>query len=172
MYHERMLFNSPYTSIPVGSGFGASGSSSPLALARQAGRLDDPVARDLVAESRTLVLAREALEKRIGEGMRAGVMSDQASAIGRLFSAIVTMRTTTINFELAGAFGGAWVDDDGGLAETGTDFMMRQASCIGGGTTEMARNVVSERVLGMPRELSLDRDVAFRQVPRSRASHA
>jgi len=30
----------------------------------------------------------------------------------------------------------------------------------------MARNVISERLLGMPRERSLDRDVAFRAVPR------
>ena len=30
----------------------------------------------------------------------------------------------------------------------------------------MARNVISERVLGMPRERSIDRDVAFRDVPR------
>ena len=49
---------------------------------------------------------------------------------------------------------------------------MRQASSIGGGTTEMARNVVSERVLGMPREPSLDRDVAFRDVPRGPSTHA
>ena len=35
----------------------------------------------------------------------------------------------------------------------------------------MAANVVSERVLGMPRERTLDRDVAFRDVPRS-ASHS
>ena len=45
---------------------------------------------------------------------------------------------------------------------------MRQAGSIGGGTTEMARNVISERVLGMPRERTLDRDVPFRDVPRSR----
>ena len=43
---------------------------------------------------------------------------------------------------------------------------MRQVSTIGGGTTEMARNVISERVLGMPRERSLDKDVPFRDVPR------
>jgi hypothetical protein len=46
---------------------------------------------------------------------------------------------------------------------------MRQVSCIGGGTTEMAANVVSERVLGMPRERALDRDVSFREVPRGTA---
>ena len=47
-------------------------------------------------------------------------------------------------------------------------FLMRQAGSIGGGTTEMARNVISERVLGMPRERRLDKDVPFRDVPRSR----
>ena len=51
----------------------------------------------------------------------------------------------------------------------GDDYLIRQVSCIGGGTTEMARNVISERVLGMPRELSRDRDVAFRDVPRGAA---
>ena len=169
MFHERMLFNSPFTTIPDGSGFG-SGGSSPLAIARAAGRLDDPVARNLVGESTTLHLVREALERRVGEGMRARTMSDQASAVGRLFSAIVAMRTGTIAFELAGGIGGTWTEGDGRSADCGTDFLMRQASCIGGGTTEMARNVVSERVLGMPRELSPDRDTAFRDIPRGPSS--
>ncbi len=64
MYHERRLYNSPYTSIPVVSGFGASDSSSPVAVARDAGRLEDPVARDLIGESRMLLLARQALGPR------------------------------------------------------------------------------------------------------------
>ena len=96
-------------------------------------------------------------------------MSDQASAVGRLFGGVAATRRTTIAFELAGAAGAAWTDDDGETADCGTDFLMRQVACIGGGTTEMARNVISERVLGMPRERSRDRDVAFRDVPRGPA---
>ena len=49
------------------------------------------------------------------------------------------------------------------------NFLMRQGGTIGGGTTEMARNVISERVLAMPRERRLDKDVPFRDVPRGRA---
>ena len=94
-------------------------------------------------------------------------MPDQSSAVARLFGGFVTTRRTTIAFELAGGVGAAWTDDDGPLAERGNDFLMRQVSCIGGGTTEMAANVVAERVLGMPRERALDRDVAFRDVPRN-----
>jgi hypothetical protein len=95
-------------------------------------------------------------------------MSDQSSAIARLFVGLAETRRTTIAFELAGSAGGTWVEDDGELAEWGIDFLMRQAVCIGGGTTEMAANVISERVLGMPRESTPDRDLPFREVPRSR----
>ncbi len=55
---------------------------------------------------------------------------------------------------------GSWV-------EVGIRFLMRQASCIAGGTTEMARNAISERVLGMPRERRVDLDMPFRDVPRN-----
>ena len=99
MYHERMMYNSPYTSIPVGSGFGAAGNASMIAMARDAGRGDDPVACDLIGEARVLALTRKALEERIGEGMKARAMSDQASAIGRLFASMSAVRTTTITFE-------------------------------------------------------------------------
>ena len=108
-----------------------------------------------------------ALQRRISDGITSGAMSDQAAAIGRLFSGINTARVRSITFELGGIAGAAWTDDDGELAFCGSDYLMRQVSCIGGGTTEMARNVISERVLGMPRQQSRDRDIAFRDIPRS-----
>ena len=42
-----------------------------------------------------------------------------------------------------------------------------RARCLGGGSTEIARNIISERVLGMPREYAADRDVPFNQVKRN-----
>ena len=117
-----------------------------------------------------LQLANEALQQRLAEGLRSGAMSDQVAAIGRLFSGVVTNRTKTITFEIAGGDGAAWTDEDDAIGDCGSDFLMRQVSTIGGGTTEMARNVISERVLGMPRERTLDREVPFRDVPRSRPS--
>jgi hypothetical protein len=69
--------------------------------------------------------------------------------------------------DLAGAEAAAWRPGRAGR-DTGVDFVQRQARSIGGGTTEMARNIISERVMGMPREPSPDREVPFSQVPRGK----
>jgi alkylation response protein AidB-like acyl-CoA dehydrogenase len=167
MFHERMLHNSPYVTMPtVAGGQRGIGAGSILANARAAGRSDDLGLRDMVGEARMLELAGESLQNRMKEGMTSGAMSDQSAAVGRLFGCVAGSRLISLAFESAGVDGGTWTDDDGPLAEVGTDFLMRQVGEIGGGTTEMARNVVAERVLGMPRERSFDKDVAFRDVPR------
>ena len=167
MFHERMLTNSPLVTVPVGEAHKGDGASFVNRVAREASRLSDPSVRDLVGEAHMLSLTDQALRQRISEGIATGAMADQSAAIGRLFGGVVSARIRTIGFEIAGPAGAVWTDDDGELAHCGTDFLMRQVSCIGGGTTEMARNVISERVLGMPREPTLDRNVAFREVPRN-----
>jgi alkylation response protein AidB-like acyl-CoA dehydrogenase len=172
MFHERMLFNSPLVTVPVGTVRGVSGLTSVLAAAREAGTIDDPRVRELVGEAHMLDVVSTHLQQRLGEGIMSGAMSDQSAAIGRLFVGNTTVRCSTIAFEVAGAAGAAWTEDDGALADCGRDFLLRQVATIGGGTTEMARNVISERVLGMPRERSLDRDVPFRDVPRSASNQS
>jgi len=169
MFHERMLFSSPLVTVPDGTMRGGDGASM-LDVARDAGRVDDPVARDLVGEATMLASVAEALRRRVSLGITTGTLSDQASAAARLFGGIMATRRTTIAYELAGVAGAAWADDDGEIVRAGNDYLMRQVSCIGGGTTEMARNVISERVLGMPRERSGDKDVPFRDVPRGPTS--
>ena len=78
---------------------------------------------------------------------------------------MVGVRNTTIGLELAGS-GAAAAGEGDPWSNSGMQFLMRQTACIGGGTTEMARNNISERVLGMPREVTHDRNMPFREVPK------
>jgi alkylation response protein AidB-like acyl-CoA dehydrogenase len=166
MFHERMLTNSPLVTVPAGSLHSGAEGSSMGPLVRAGGRSGDATVRDLLGEARTLEVVDAALRRRVGQGIATGSMSDQSAAVGRLFGGFATSRAHTIALEIAGPAGAAWTDDDGELALPGVDYLMRQVPCIAGGTTEMARNVISERVLGMPRERSGDRDVPFRDVAR------
>jgi alkylation response protein AidB-like acyl-CoA dehydrogenase len=169
MFHERMGQNSSLVTMPEGTIRAGGAGATMHAIARAAGKLSDPRACELIGEAQMLQLVGEALRRRVGQGIATRTMSDQSSAIARLFLGLAETRRATIAFELAGSAGATWIDGDGELAEWGIDFLMRQAMCIGGGTTEMAANVISERVLGMPRELTPDRDLPFREVPRSRS---
>ncbi len=168
MFHERSAMGggSPYTSgKPPSHGAASTGRDHLVELARDTGQLDDPLALDLIGEARTLRRAASELSERIGEGIGAGVVPDTAAAVARLMSGVVNERIRTIGLDLAKSSAVAWADDDP-AALFGTEFLMRQSGSIAGGTLEMARNNISERVLGMPRERTLDKDIPFREVPK------
>jgi alkylation response protein AidB-like acyl-CoA dehydrogenase len=169
MFHERMLFTSPYVTEPIGTIHGTgSDAGAVFAVARETGQMGDPMVRDKVGEARMLDLAGKALGARVTESIRARRLTDQAAALVRLFKGTTVTRTVTLALDIAGTSSVAWTGE-GSTAMSGVNFLMRQVGSIGGGTTEMARNVISERVLAMPRERTLDKDVPFRDVPRGRA---
>jgi alkylation response protein AidB-like acyl-CoA dehydrogenase len=164
MYHERSGSNSPYVTRPIGLRTETADESAIVNVARRAGRLADPLAHDLIGESRVLDIVTHALLRRVAAA--AATTQADHSAISRLFVGVAHVRQATIAFDLAGAAAAGWTDQEAVAGTPGMDFLLRQTSCIGGGTTEIARNVISERVLGMPREPSGDRNIPFRDVPR------
>jgi len=169
MFHERMLYTSPYVTHAEGLTHTSSDAAAVYTLAGERGRLDDASVRDLIGEARMLELTSLELSKHVSDHIRTGALSDQAAAIVRLFKATAVARIVTLGLEVAGESATAWAED--GLASSAAlMYLMRQGGTIGGGTTEMARNVIAERVLNMPRERSLEKDVPFRDVPRSRPS--
>jgi alkylation response protein AidB-like acyl-CoA dehydrogenase len=167
MFHEKnaMGGGSPYVTGTMEPRRATDGRDPLVELAAATGHLDEPRTLELIGEATMLRSARMALSERITAGMTKGVFPENSAAIARLMSAVVQQRSNTIALELAGANAAATLPDDP-WAEEGFNFLERQTSGIGGGTTEMARNNISERVLGMPRELTADKNIPFRDVPK------
>ncbi|HEX3965649.1 MAG TPA: acyl-CoA dehydrogenase family protein [Trebonia sp.] len=164
LFHERAAVSgaSPYEVGPrISERRGGRGGLA--VLAELAGRREDPRVRQLLGEARVLDRVHRALVRRIGTSIQAGRLPPTAGSIPRLSSGLLGVRLASIALEIAGDRAVAWEAGDQ-FGELGVAYLARQGGCLGGGTTEIARNIISERVLGMPRERAEDLGVPFREV--------
>jgi alkylation response protein AidB-like acyl-CoA dehydrogenase len=113
--------------------------------ARESGAAVDPVIRDRLAQ---LYIESEVLRLNALRGlsaiMRTGVPGPEGS-LGKWQWADVNQELTEVALELRG--GRAVLDDDRWTYR----FLRARANSIEGGTTEILKNIVAERVLGLPR---------------------
>jgi alkylation response protein AidB-like acyl-CoA dehydrogenase len=176
LFHERssMGGTSPYISGPHPGRDRLTSGRDLIGLARAAGRAGDPAARELVAEYYALDRIETWLGERIGTAIRAGQLPPPASSVARLFSGTAISRRAEIALEIVGpqavmsGLAGDGTSKSGEEPRTGVQFIARQGGSLGGGSTEIARNIISERLLGMPREFAADKGVPFNQVKRGR----
>jgi alkylation response protein AidB-like acyl-CoA dehydrogenase len=172
MGHERNAFGggTPFAGRITGRRRGVGGArrqADLIGIARQRGIVGDPITRSRVADAHVQSMVRKFLIARITRSIQLGSMSSAATSLLKLFTATAATAIPTAMLELAGP--------DGVVYESGsTDdrwanaYLVRQVSSIGGGTNEMQRNIISERLLGMPKEATADRDLPFSAVQTSR----
>jgi alkylation response protein AidB-like acyl-CoA dehydrogenase len=165
--HERnsMGGSSPYVGGP-NRGATPGARTDLVSLARSVGRTRDPFVRQCVGEGRVLALVQEHTSRRVMGAMARGELPPAAGAILRLMGARHGVRRTDLALEIAAIGAGVWRPGDA-TGAVGVRYLARQGSELGGGSTEIQRNIVSERVLGMPREPAADRGVPFRDVRRN-----
>jgi len=112
---------------------------------------------------------------RAGQNRKAGNPGPEGS-IAKLRFAEVNMAIYELCVDLLGADGQVGFDYEMRRAEslglTGppgtsrTMFLRARANSIEGGTSEIQRNILGERVLGLPGEPRIDKDLPWSQVPR------
>jgi alkylation response protein AidB-like acyl-CoA dehydrogenase len=134
-------------------------------LAGRVGRADDSAVRQQAVEVHVLGAVGGHLAARVVEGMAAGVMPPAAGSMLRLFGSTVGVRASDVGMALAGPSAVAWPEDRSAPgAALGLGYLGRQGGSMASGTAEIQRNIISERVLGLPREPATDRDLPFDQV--------
>lgn len=167
LYHERRAVGG---GSEFASGVGPEGvTDAPtdfIALLDRIGRPDDERLQEMAGRVLVHRAVQSALIDHVYHGVNDGSLPPTAGSLIRVSHA------ETINVEidtaLAIAGSGGVVDGDADLFALGERYLSRQTGSLGGGTTEVARNVIGERVLGFPREYAADKGVPFNQVKRGR----
>ena len=126
-------------------------------------RRGSAVTRQLLAEAYMNGVVQEYASSRIMSGFRTGKLSGPWGSLLKLSAAVRDYRRGEIALAVAGAEGVAWSDASAN-GPIGSQWLCAKVLSIAGGTNEMQRNIISERLLGLPREPAVDRDVPFRKV--------
>jgi alkylation response protein AidB-like acyl-CoA dehydrogenase len=138
-----------------------------VALARRAGRTGDTVARQNIARAHINDYAQFHLGKRVAARLRQASSPDPAvAAYGKLASGTLSPIRARIAVEIAGPDALLWGHDDQPAQQTALNYLNGRMASIAGGTNEMQRNGIAERVLGLPREPSFDSNKPFSDVIR------
>jgi alkylation response protein AidB-like acyl-CoA dehydrogenase len=151
--------------VAIGSGGGgrrSAGVEPLIELARRRGRLGDPVVRQGIADVyiRTKILGY--IGQRTRAALKAGKAPGPEGSVAKLAGGLLARRTSDLGIAIAGAGGQAWEDPRGSRWALGV--LSAPASRIAGGTDEVQRNIIGERVLGLPKEPQVDREIPFKEL--------
>jgi alkylation response protein AidB-like acyl-CoA dehydrogenase len=149
------------------AGSGARGGSyrEVLALARWLDRTADPVVRQKLAELYTQYQVQSINSRRIVAGLKSGRPPGPEGSIAKL---LYTQHQQALGDAAAMLLGPRLTADTGewGTFAWSTFLLGAIGNRIAGGADQVQRNIIGERVLGLPVEPRVDRDVPFRDVPR------
>ena len=162
---------------------GGSGVSRLIRLAREIsaqgreGGWDDPKVRNDLMKLYSEERIRSYTNQRVRAMLKSGRPPGPESSIGKVHGASLNMRVQLMATDLLGAHATAWESEHAGeagpvayaesLPYEVQGMLRSRANSIEGGTTEVNKNILGERVLGLPREPDPYRDAAWKDTPRS-----
>ncbi len=150
---------------------GGLGTSHLLELARRRSAGRDPRARQDLMRVYSEERIRAWTNERVRAHVRAGRAPGPESSIGKVHQGELNQRIQSLAVALLGMDAVAWdspaTDYAASLPFEVRGMLRSRANTIEGGTTEVNKNVLGERVLGLPREPDPWQGRPWREVPRS-----
>lgn len=157
-----------YERVAIGS-IGAGKVAQPMydmlvKWARQSGVIDDAVVRDELMQMYIMESTKSMVAMRSRAEMKAGKAPGPGGSLGKLYSSIIARRFREIAQNIAGPASVAWEGTDSAEELLSSTMLNSLQAGIAGGTDEIQRNIIGDRVLGLPRDIAVDRDVAFKDL--------
>jgi alkylation response protein AidB-like acyl-CoA dehydrogenase len=135
--------------------------------AKATGKNADPVVRQEIAKLLTLSKSAEWTARRARAAQMQGRPQGPEGSLGKLASSHVARAAARVHTLLSGA-DAMLTGEDGAMNGVIAEILVSvPAGSIAGGTDEIQRNIIAERVLGMPKEPRTDNDRPFRDVPKN-----
>jgi alkylation response protein AidB-like acyl-CoA dehydrogenase len=135
--------------------------------AKATGRASDPVVRQEIAKLLTMAKAAEWTALRARAAQAQGRQQGPEGSLGKLVSSHVARAAARVHTLISGA-DAMLTGEDAAMGGLIAEILVSvPAGSIAGGTDEIQRNIISERVLEMPKEPRTDNDRPFRDVPKN-----
>jgi len=147
-----------------GGGWGADLKDRLVDLVRRRGAATDPVVRQRLAATIIQLEVARLTVRRARDAAKAGRSPGPEGSGSKLRGSAGLKAAASLALDVLGPDGVAGIDGDG---EWETLFLTSPSISIRGGTDEIQRNIVGERVLGLPSEPRADVDVPFSDLPRT-----
>ena len=136
--------------------------------ARETGTINDPVTRQEIAKLMIMAKSAEWTARRARTAQEQGRPQGPEGSLGKLAASHIARAAARVHTMMTGA-GALLTAEDGPLNGTIAEILVSTpATSIAGGTDEIQRNIIAERVLEMPKEPSVDTGKPFRDVPRNK----
>jgi len=127
----------------------------------------DPVVRQMAASLHAFEKAARWTADRSRAARAQGRPPGPEGSLGKLHGSEISRRSAATHTRIAGAYGMLSGEDagrDGIIAEV---LVSVPGASIAGGTDEVQHNIIGERVLGLPKEPTVDADIPFKEVRRN-----
>jgi alkylation response protein AidB-like acyl-CoA dehydrogenase len=128
---------------------------------------DDPKTRQFVAQTYIEKEVKEITGFRAQAARMRGDQPGPEGAVSKVYNAEYNKWRTNELMNVGGVASIAWESGDRTAEGRAHAFLRARANSIEGGTSEVLRNQMGERILGLPREPEVDRGIPWKEIKRS-----